>query len=144
VTIKVEPYRKSSPTQCFSSQGFGHSSLQCGHPSRCVKCAGEHSAKDCQKTNDQRPKCVNCEGDHTANYKKCPTYIKQNSCTIYHFHSTYHNYLNKRTPPPITNKMNFKREPNLWIHCNRSNIFTNKERLSDENNDQIKHVINGH
>lgn len=38
--IKVEPYKTSGPAQCFKCQNYGHSSLQCGHPPRCVKCAG--------------------------------------------------------------------------------------------------------
>lgn len=75
--IKVEPYKTSGPSQCFACQGFGHSSANCNHSARCVKCAGNHPTKECKKTADDPPKCCNCGGEHTANYRKCPTYSNQ-------------------------------------------------------------------
>jgi len=77
MSVKVESYRANSPAQCFSCQRFGHSSLYCGYPPRCVKCAGSHLAKDCSKLREADPKCVNCEGTHTANYSKCPALLQE-------------------------------------------------------------------
>lgn len=72
IPIKVESYRSNRPAQCYSCQRFGHSSFHCGYAPRCVKCAGEHHAKDCAKIKEEDPKCANCGGTHTANYSKCP------------------------------------------------------------------------
>lgn len=72
--IKVEAFRKSGVPQCFSCQRFGHSSFNCSHPPRCVKCAGEHKASDCPKTREENPACCNCGGLHTANFRGCPSY----------------------------------------------------------------------
>jgi len=74
--IKVEPYRTSGPAQCFKCQNFGHSSAQCGHPSRCVKCAGSHASNTCNKPREVTPTCCNCKGEHTANYRGCPYLAK--------------------------------------------------------------------
>ncbi|GFS61315.1 hypothetical protein TNIN_427731 [Trichonephila inaurata madagascariensis] len=43
---------------------------------RCVKCAGEHLAKDCVKTVDQKPKCCLCEGEHPASFLSLPKQSK--------------------------------------------------------------------
>ena len=75
VKIFVESFKKIGPAQCHACQQFGHSSHNCGNPPRCVKCAGEHITKECQKTMDQDPKCCNCNGIHTANFRGCPAYL---------------------------------------------------------------------
>jgi hypothetical protein len=72
--ITVEAFRKSGPSQCHNCQGFGHGSTNCGHPPRCVKCAGDHPTKECQKTRETDPKCANCGAAHTANYRGCPSH----------------------------------------------------------------------
>jgi len=77
VQISVESFKTSGPAQCFFCQRFGHGSRNCGYPPRCVKCAGNHSASDCQKTSDQTPTCCNCGGQHTANFRGCPQYAAQ-------------------------------------------------------------------
>eukprot|EP00102_Acyrthosiphon_pisum_P016973 XP_008188136.1 PREDICTED: nucleic-acid-binding protein from mobile element jockey-like [Acyrthosiphon pisum] len=76
VRVLVEPYKTSGPTQCFSCQRFGHSSLQCGHTPRCVKCAGDHPTKSCAKPKEDPATCCNCIGNHTANYRGCPFYTE--------------------------------------------------------------------
>ena len=75
--ISVEPLKPSGPAQCFSCQRFGHGSRNCGHPPRCVKCAGNHTANVCPKTFDQPPTCCNCGGSHTANFRGCPQFLAQ-------------------------------------------------------------------
>jgi len=74
VSIKVESYVKSGPSQCFLCQRFGHGSSNCHQPLRCVKCSGKHNAKDCPKKPEDAPTCCNCGGNHTANYRGCPYY----------------------------------------------------------------------
>ncbi|GFT76726.1 RNA-directed DNA polymerase from mobile element jockey [Trichonephila clavipes] len=71
--MKIEPLRpKYGPPQCFRCQGFFHSSRFCTRTTRCVKCAGNHLAKDCSKPIDQKPKCCLCEGEHPASFLGCP------------------------------------------------------------------------
>ncbi|GFW65654.1 nucleic-acid-binding protein from transposon X-element [Trichonephila clavipes] len=46
--VKIEPLRpKYGPPQCFHCQGFFHSSRFRTRTPRCVKCAGNHLAKEC-------------------------------------------------------------------------------------------------
>lgn len=47
--IQVERYKSNCPAQCYNCQKFGHSSLNCRATPRCVKCSGQHKAKDCPK-----------------------------------------------------------------------------------------------
>ncbi|GFY63745.1 nucleic-acid-binding protein from transposon X-element [Trichonephila inaurata madagascariensis] len=71
--VKVESLRpKYYPTQCFRCQGFFHSIKFCTCAPRCVKCAGDHLAKDCVKPIDQKPKCCLCDGEHPASFLGCP------------------------------------------------------------------------
>ncbi|GFT94196.1 nucleic-acid-binding protein from transposon X-element [Trichonephila clavipes] len=63
---------KYGPPQCFRCQGFFHSSRFCTRSPRCVKCAGNHLAKECTKPIDQKPKCCLCEGEHPASFLGCP------------------------------------------------------------------------
>ncbi|GFY31966.1 nucleic-acid-binding protein from transposon X-element [Trichonephila clavipes] len=71
--VKIEPLRpKYGPPQCFRCQGFFHSSRFCTRSPRCVKCAGNHLAKECTKPIDQKPKCCLCEGEHPASFLGCP------------------------------------------------------------------------
>jgi hypothetical protein len=72
--IIVETFKKSGPAQCFLCQRFGHGSSNCHYPHRCVKCSGQHLAKDCIKQPSESPCCCNCGGDHPANYRGCPYY----------------------------------------------------------------------
>lgn len=76
ISVKVEPYRSNNPAQCYNCQRFGHSSLHCGFPPRCLKCALDHPTKDCKKSLEVEPKCSNCLGSHTSNFKQCPVFIK--------------------------------------------------------------------
>lgn len=88
-------------TQCHNCQRWGHSSLHCTFPARCVKCNSNHSTKDCTRIRSSEipPKCVNCGGDHTANYSKCPEAIRyyQRTRPISKIQKS------KQTPPTIHN-----------------------------------------
>ena len=73
VRIEVGPYTpRNAISQCYRCQRFGHSSVRCNQPTRCVKCAGQHAARECNKTKEEAPRCCNCEGDHPANWRGCP------------------------------------------------------------------------
>lgn len=79
--VKWEIMRKSNKkvTQCYNCQRWGHSSINCNLPSRCVKCTESHAKGACErKSPDQEgsPKCVNCDGNHSANAKECPAFIQ--------------------------------------------------------------------
>lgn len=140
ITIKVEPYKNTNPAQCFSCQRFGHSSLHCGHPPRCVKCAEEHSAKDCNKTPTQDPKCSNCHGNHTANFKKCPTLLQLLSeKTPSRFNSTTtHTKTSSPTEfPPISDLNNTNNQPTPSNKPSYSAMTSN----TPKNNSIIFHSI---
>lgn len=72
-TVSFEPPRaKRVIPQCTRCQSFGHTKNFCRRPEKCVKCAGSHHTKDCERRErDNRVKCVNCGGDHPANYRGC-------------------------------------------------------------------------
>lgn len=74
VSWEVQLHKNKKPTQCHTCQRWGHSSLNCGYPARCVKCDGSHSTINCSRNRSDAnpPKCVNCGGEHTANFAKCP------------------------------------------------------------------------
>jgi len=67
--ISVEPLKLSGSAQCYSCQRFGHVSRNCGHPPRCVKCAGNHTANVCPKTFEQSLTFCNCGGPRPAHYQ---------------------------------------------------------------------------
>ncbi|GFR11233.1 nucleic-acid-binding protein from transposon X-element [Trichonephila clavata] len=73
VKVIVEILRKKyGPPQCYRCQGFFHSSKFCTRTPRCVKCAGNHLAKECVKELSEKPKCCLCGGEHPANFLGCP------------------------------------------------------------------------
>ena len=44
--------------------------FQCNLETKCMRCAGPHSTKDC--TDKTSNKCANCQGEHSANSSLCP------------------------------------------------------------------------
>lgn len=84
IKVNWEPYQTNgfqNLPQCRNCQLFGHSSVNCHMPTRCLVCAGEHKTANCEKKvtkanlNNQVDmsyvKCANCEEQHTANFKGC-------------------------------------------------------------------------
>lgn len=69
-----EKVLRRDPMMCFNCQGFFHKSNACTKTPKCMKCAGNHPTRDCQKRRDSPATCVNCGGAHVANYKGCPAY----------------------------------------------------------------------
>lgn len=73
IKVTLEIFRGTlSVVQCFQCQGYGHTSHHCHERPICVKCAGDHRAADCCKTESEPCLCCNCQGDHPANYSLCP------------------------------------------------------------------------
>jgi hypothetical protein len=70
---KCVTYKHSRPvTQCFKCQGFDHISTACTSESKCRRCGGSHSSKDCTDTGAVC--CGNCGGPHSASDYSCPVY----------------------------------------------------------------------
>lgn len=92
IAVKFERYRplsKNLTAQCRNCQVYGHSSVNCKMPTRCMLCAEEHKTDNCpkriprlvlkQKQKESNTpldrsfiKCVSCGGNHTSNYMGCP------------------------------------------------------------------------
>ncbi|XP_073966281.1 uncharacterized protein [Choristoneura fumiferana] len=76
--VKVEAWRgRPGPAQCHRCQAFRHSSVNCHHPQRCVRCGEGHAARDCQRPREDPPTCANCGGPHTANSVLCPEFQRE-------------------------------------------------------------------
>jgi hypothetical protein len=52
-----------SLTACYNCQGYGHIAKHCKRASKCGKCSGNHSTRDCTS---KETKCSNCEGKHAS------------------------------------------------------------------------------
>lgn len=95
ITIEKFKPNRSSGTQCYRCQNFGHSSKNCNMPPRCVKCAENHTTADCQKKDRHEPaRCCNCGQDHPANYREC------NARVLYV--ESLRKKMNDRKPPAAT------------------------------------------
>ncbi|GFV86799.1 uncharacterized protein TNCV_3965291 [Trichonephila clavipes] len=70
---RVEGYLIRGITQCFRSNNFYHTTVNCHIKARCLKCGEEHLTKDCKIK--ENPYCINCHVyGHTACYTKCPKF----------------------------------------------------------------------
>ena len=74
--ISFEPPRpKKSIPQCTNCQQYGHTKSFCKRKPKCIKCAGNHLSKNCERKNwEAQVKCALCNGNHPANYKGCSIY----------------------------------------------------------------------
>lgn len=75
------PNKRTHLSQCHNCQRYGHGARGCHAPPRCVKCAGDHATRDCERPKGCRDpngiRCCNClvrklPHGHTANYGGCP------------------------------------------------------------------------
>ena len=75
--VRIEPLKNQGPTQCHKCQRFGHMSVNCEMPSRCVRCAENHDSRDCQyagmphEETQQFLKCVHCGENLTSSFRGC-------------------------------------------------------------------------
>lgn len=77
IIVRWEVLKKANKkaTQCFRCQAWGHASVNCGLPPRCVKCSVSHDKGSCPRTSREGdPTCCNCGGAHSSNHRGCPTY----------------------------------------------------------------------
>lgn len=74
--ISFEPPRpKKTIPQCTNCQQYGHTKSFCKRKPKCIKCAGTHLSKNCERKNwESQVKCALCNGNHPANYKGCSIY----------------------------------------------------------------------
>lgn len=94
--IQVEPPRqKRQISQCLRCQRYGHTKGYCNLIPRCVKCAGLHDSKTCEKPRDTPAVCVLCNGCHPASYRGC----------------TVHRELQHRRSPAAAKKIQGNQEP---------------------------------
>lgn len=70
ITIEALKLPKLIP-QCGKCQSYNHTKNYCSKEPRCVRCAGKHESKNCDKPSDSNPKCVNCGEEHPASYRGC-------------------------------------------------------------------------
>lgn len=79
IRVRWDTYsRPQRATQCYNCQDFGHSARNCFKPARCMKCASNHSTRDCPlpKGKVNNVKCCNCGENHTSNYQMCIKHIQ--------------------------------------------------------------------
>lgn len=74
-------HKKTTVTQCYRCQQYGHGSTNCTMAPRCLKCARHHLTKDCDmpsrcEENLDKLKCANCNGPHPANFNQCPIRVQ--------------------------------------------------------------------
>lgn len=75
VQVSVDPFEpRAGVPQCYRCQGFGHSSVNCNLPPRCVRCAGDHEVRNCVLPHGSGIKCCNCDAAHPASYRGCKAY----------------------------------------------------------------------
>ncbi|GBP64861.1 Nucleic-acid-binding protein from transposon X-element [Eumeta japonica] len=76
--ITIEGWRgREGLPQCHRCQAFGHSSVNCHRPQRCVRCGEGHIAADCTKPRDQGPTRANCQVPHPASDRRCPVFLRE-------------------------------------------------------------------
>lgn len=135
IIVKWENFKKTNNkvTQCYNCQRWGHSSLNCGLPPRCVKCAANHPKGDCPRTSREGdPVCCNCNGNHSSNHRGCPAF-KQYTERI-----NSHRRVHK--PPANNFQINSTQFPTLSQVPEPGQVASNSvsfsQILKDSNNDQ--------
>lgn len=84
---RFEPKRQDKVPQCRNCQMYGHSSVNCNMPTRCLVCGSDHKTEVCPKKISRAAiqhmkatgvtvkrdfiKCANCGENHTASFKGC-------------------------------------------------------------------------
>lgn len=73
VNVRWERYFpvRDEVTQCKNCFRFGHGQNHCSMKTRCMKCGGEHHAKQCFVELENNRRCANCEGNHSPLNHNC-------------------------------------------------------------------------
>lgn len=148
--VRIEIRRKKDIVQCTNCQRFGHTSANCGHPFRCVKCADPHGPQECQRRRydkDSEPYCCNCAKDgHTSNnLNACEFYKNQIVPNIHRLDRvTYigEKKYNEKTLPHL-NRKNFNDNNQLLVNKPKTNPIkpNNNEKLATSIIPQSKVII---
>lgn len=70
--VYVEEYVfKPRVIKCHNCQGFSHISTLCRSKTKCGKCGGAHSTRDCRVTDARKFKCHHCNGNHQTGDRSC-------------------------------------------------------------------------
>lgn len=79
--VRFEHKESKGVAQCHNCQHFGHASVNCNRPYRCVKCIDQHLPGQCPintlraaSSVEIKPRCVNCLQEHAANFRGCTAY----------------------------------------------------------------------
>lgn len=74
--VKIEKLINTDDPQCYKCQRSGHMANNCQMDPRCVKCAKEHTSKDCDIPKNSPKEMLLCaicgNPGHPANYRGCP------------------------------------------------------------------------
>ncbi|XP_055604698.1 uncharacterized protein LOC129752933 [Uranotaenia lowii] len=74
IKVSVRTYY-DSPIFCKNCLNYRHTKKRCDQPSRCTRCAGDHSNKDNNCNEVFRcPHCPEGNNEHSAAGRKCPLY----------------------------------------------------------------------
>lgn len=79
--LKVRVEEANEIARCFKCNEFGHVQKYCKNKECCLRCGGEHPAKNCQS---EALQCVNCKKaglkvvEHATTDPDCPIYIRKN------------------------------------------------------------------
>ncbi|RNA16013.1 nascent polypeptide-associated complex subunit muscle-specific form-like [Brachionus plicatilis] len=79
--IKISPWKFDiQPDQCYHCQKFVHFITSCPDIKKkptCLRCANDHSHKNCRITDPNQFKCSNCGEKHSAVSKSCSHMIEE-------------------------------------------------------------------
>ncbi|KAL1445978.1 hypothetical protein WDU94_001892 [Cyamophila willieti] len=119
-----KPHKKPNPTQCYRCQKFHHVAVNCTRVPKCLKCAGDHNVKDCDKVEEEEVKCANCNQKHTANSKECSIFIKVSA--------QRKNVWPPRDPRKTNSHEEFKSKPNDWPQLYNTPILSSTPMSNPE------------
>lgn len=71
----TRPYYPN-PLLCYGCARYGHSSVRCPGPKRCLNCSAEHEIARDEICNEDAH-CINCNGPHRPNNRQCPVFKKE-------------------------------------------------------------------
>ena len=73
--VKVSAFEsRPGPKQCYNCQRYGHSSIYCHYPTRCIRCGEGHHKGDCPRERTATATCANCREPHPASSRQCKHY----------------------------------------------------------------------
>jgi hypothetical protein len=158
--VRWEQYQPRSfdqMPQCRKCQMYGHSSVNCNMPTRCLVCADAHVTDDCSKkkkravlehmiSQNEQPdrsfiKCANCNGNHTANFRGCIARQTYKQIQQRYTQSSSKKRPPPPPPPPVYDDVNY---PQIFgvlpKHTNQSQQSWNKVVAGEQ--PQVMHNFN--